>query len=74
MYFESIAKIIAERTGRDVATIKPETTFAELGIASLDTVELLMALEDEVGFEIELDEKVTTVAELDAFIQKKAQV
>lgn len=73
MYFETIAKVIAERTGKSEASIKPESTFAELGIDSLDTVELLMALEDEVGFEIELDEKVTTVAELDAFIQKKAQ-
>lgn len=73
MYFEAIAKIIAERTGKDASTIKPESTFVDLGIDSLDTVELLMALEDEVGFEIELDEKVTTVAELDAFIQKKAQ-
>lgn len=73
MYFESIANIIEERTGKSASTIKPESTFAELGIDSLDTVELLMALEDEVGFEIELDEKVTTVAELDAFIQKKAQ-
>ncbi len=73
MYFEIIAKVIAERTDRDVSEIKPESTFADLGIDSLDTVELLMSLEDEIGFEIELDQKVTTVADLDNFIQSKAQ-
>lgn len=73
MYFETIAKIIAERTGCDVSAVKPESTFAELGIDSLDTVELLMSLEDEIGVEIELDQKVETVADLDNFIQSKTQ-
>ncbi len=71
MYFEAIAKLISERTGCDVATIKPESRFSDLGIDSLDTVELLMNLEDIVGMEIELDQKVETVDELDRFIQSK---
>ena len=45
--------------------------FVDLGIDSLDTVELLMSLEDELGIEIELDEKVETVDDLDKFIQSK---
>lgn len=73
MYFDAIAKIIADRTGCDVSTVKPESTFLELGIDSLDTVELLMNLEDEIGVEIELDQKVTTVDDLDKFIQSKTQ-
>ncbi|MBQ8164819.1 MAG: acyl carrier protein [Clostridia bacterium] len=73
MYFDAIAKVISERTGRDVADIKPENTFTELGIDSLDTVDLLMSLEDEIGVEIELDQKVETVADLDKFIQSKVQ-
>ena len=32
MYFDTIAKNIAERTGCDIATIKPESKFTELGI------------------------------------------
>jgi acyl carrier protein len=64
MYFNAIANVIAERTDCDVAIIKPESTFAELGIDSLDTVELLMSLEDEIGEEIELDQKVETVDDL----------
>ena len=71
MYFDGIAKIVAERTGCEVSDVKPESTFAELGIDSLDTVELLMSLEDVIGIEIELDQKVETIGELDKFIQSK---
>lgn len=70
MYFNTIAKIVSERTGCDIASIKPDSKFAELGIDSLDTVELLMNLEDEIGIEIELDQKVETIDDLDKFIQK----
>lgn len=71
MYFNNIAKIIAERTGCDMDTIKPESKFTDLGIDSLDTVELMMNLEDELDMEIELDQKVETVDDLDKFIQSK---
>ena len=73
MYFDAIAKIIAERTGCDVSAVKPESTFTELGIDSLDTVELLMNLEDELGIEIELEQLVATVDDLDKFIQSKQE-
>ena len=71
MYFDAIAKIVAERTGCDVADIRPDGKFSELGIDSLDTVELLMNLEDEIGIEIELDHKVETIDDLDQFIQSR---
>ena len=31
MYFDAIAKVISERTGCEVSTVKPESTFTELG-------------------------------------------
>ena len=71
MIFEAVAKLIAERNDCDPSEIKPETKFSDLGIDSLDTVEMLMNLEDEIGVEVELDEKVETVGELVAFIEKK---
>lgn len=71
MYFDIIARIVAERTGCDVESVKPESKFADLGIDSLDTVELLMNLEDEIGIEIELDQKVETIDDLDKFITSK---
>ena len=61
MLFDTIAELIAERTDRDVSEIKPESTFSELGVDSLDTVELLMELEDRIGKEVELKQKVNTV-------------
>ena len=73
MVLQAIAKLIAERLECDAAEIKPESNFRELGIDSLDTVELLMDLEDEIGVEIELEQKVETVGELAAFIESKRQ-
>ena len=71
MIFETVAKIIAERIECDPSEIKPESTFRDLGIDSLDTVDLMMNLEDEIGIEIELDQKVETVGELVDFIESK---
>jgi len=59
-----IASIIAEQLGVTVEQVTPEKSFvADLGADSLDTVELIMALEDGFGLEIEdADaEKLTTV-------------
>lgn len=70
---EIIAKIIAERTDCNVEDVKLESTFAELGVDSLDTVELLMQLEDEVGVELELDQKVETIGDLVKFVESKVQ-
>lgn len=71
MYFNTIAKLVSERIGCDISTVKPESTFQELGIDSLDAVELVMGLEDELGIELDLDQKVTTIDDLDKFIQSK---
>ncbi len=71
MVFEAIAKLIAERNDCDVSEITPDSKFQDLGIDSLDTVEMLMKLEDEIGVEVELDQKVETVGELVAFIEGK---
>ncbi len=69
--FDAIAELIAERTDCDVADIKNESTFKDLGIDSLDTVELMMGLEDKLNTTIELDQKIETVGDLVSFIVSK---
>lgn len=59
-----VKKVVAEKLGIDESTIKNEASFVEdLGADSLDTVELVMALEEEFACEIPDDEaeKITTV-------------
>ena len=70
MVFEAVAKVIAERTDCAVEDVKMESTFKELSIDSLDTVEMLMNLEDALNVEIELTQKVETVGDLGKFIEE----
>lgn len=61
---EKVKKIIIDQLGVDAAEVTPEASFIEdLGADSLDTVELVMALEEEFGIEIpdEEAEKIVTV-------------
>ncbi len=74
MVFEAIAEIIAERNDCDPSEITMDSTFQDLGIDSLDTVEMIMDLEDKLNTEIELDQKVETVGDLVKFIQDKYDI
>lgn len=61
---QRVMKIVAEQLGVNEAEVKIESSFVDdLGADSLDTVELVMALEEEFDCEIpdEEAEKITTV-------------
>jgi acyl carrier protein len=61
---QRVKKIVAEQLGVNEADVKAESSFVnDLGADSLDTVELVMALEEEFECEIpdEEAEKITTV-------------
>ena len=73
MVFEAIAELVAERVEKDVSEITMESNFRDLGIDSLDTVELVMKLEDKLDCEIELTAKVSTVGELVDFVEPLVQ-
>ncbi|HHF1357089.1 TPA: acyl carrier protein [Haemophilus influenzae] len=69
---ERVKKIIVEQLGVKEEDIKPEASFVEdLGADSLDTVELVMALEEEFDIEIpdEEAEKITTVQSAIDYVQ-----
>ena len=71
---QRVKKIIAEQLGVNPAEIKNESSFVEdLGADSLDTVELVMALEEEFETEIpdEEAEKITTVQQAINFVQSR---
>ena len=72
---ERVKDIVADNLGVDREKITPETSFVnDLGADSLDTVELVMALEEE--FEIEIPdedaEKILTVGKALEYIKEKA--
>ncbi|WP_099860726.1 acyl carrier protein [Pasteurella multocida] len=69
---ERVKKIIVEQLGVKEDEVKPEASFVEdLGADSLDTVELVMALEEEFDIEIpdEEAEKITTVQSTIDYVQ-----
>jgi acyl carrier protein len=71
---ERVKKIIAEQLGVEEDDVVPEAKFVEdLGADSLDTVELVMALEEEFEIEIPDDdaEKIQTVGAAIDFIKEK---
>lgn len=71
---QKVIKIVAEQLGVREEEVKPESSFVnDLGADSLDTVELVMALEDEFGMEIpdEDAEKISTVGDAIKYIEEK---
>lgn len=69
---EKVREIIMEQLGVGADEVKPEASFIEdLGADSLDTVELVMALEEEFDMEIpdEEAEKITTVGQATEYIK-----
>ncbi len=71
MTIEKVKELLAEHLEMDVAEITDETTFEDLDIDSLDTVEIMMEMEDEFGIEIKAAEVGKSVKELAAYIDAK---
>ena len=69
---QRVMKIVAEQLGVNEAEVKSDSSFVDdLGADSLDTVELVMALEEEFDSEIpdEEAEKITNVKQAVDYIQ-----
>lgn len=73
---DRVKKIVVEHLGVEAGKVTPEASFIDdLGADSLDTVELVMAFEEEFGIEIPDDaaEKIQTVKDAVSFIQQNAK-
>ena len=71
---DRVKSIIVEQLGVDADEVTPEASFVEdLGADSLDTVELIMAFEEEFGVEISDDEaeKIRKVKDAVDYIEKR---
>jgi acyl carrier protein len=70
---ERVKKIVVEHLGVEADQVSPTSSFIDdLGADSLDTVELVMAFEEEFGIEITDDaaEKIATVGDAIKFIDE----
>jgi acyl carrier protein len=73
---DRVKNIIVEQLGVDAEEVTPDASFVEdLGADSLDTVELIMAFEEEFGVEISDDEaeKIRKVKDAVEYIDKRAK-
>jgi acyl carrier protein len=73
---ERVKKIVIEQLGVEADQVNEDANFVDdLGADSLDTVELVMALEEEFGCEIpdEAAEKITTVKQAVEFIKANSK-
>ncbi len=73
---DKVKEIIVEQLGVDAAEVTPTASFIDdLGADSLDTVELVMAFEEEFDIEIpdEDAEKMTTVGQAIDYLKAKVK-
>lgn len=73
---QKVKEIVVQQLGVNEDQVLPEASFLEdLGADSLDTVELVMAFEEEFGVEIPDDdaEKITTVGQAVDYIKSKSE-
>ena len=66
--FDRVAKILNERKDIPTEKIKPDSTFEELGLDSLDTVELVMDFEEEFGIDLQMEQGLKSISDFIALI------
>ena len=70
--YEKLVNYAARQLELDPSQISPDSTFESLGIDSLDSGEMIMDLEGELGVELDMeDQKISNFQELAEFIENK---
>ena len=67
----TIIRIIAEYLDKEESEIKGSDTFTDIGLDSLDIMELVMQMQEELDCKIELTQEITTIDKLVELIQKQ---
>ncbi len=62
--FEKVRKVICEFKDFKEEEVTMDTEFEELGLDSLDMVELVMQIEEEMGITVEMNEDLKTVRDV----------
>ncbi len=73
MIFEKVKEVLVKELTLGVDEVTLESNFEELGIDSLDLVELVMQLEEEFDITIEESEELKTVKDVVDYIQKATE-
>lgn len=71
MTLDRVKKVLAEHLEIDENEISESTTLEDMGVDSLDAVEIIMELEDEFGIEIQADDAGKSVKEFVDYIDSK---
>jgi len=67
---DEIAKIIKEYKQNEDLEINENTAFGDLALDSLDTVEIVMNMEEQFNVTIDMDEEIKTIGDLINVIKK----
>ena len=67
----TIVRIIADYLDKEESEIKTTDTFTEIGLDSLDIMELVMQMQEELDCKIELSQEITTIDKLAELIEKQ---
>ena len=72
MVFEKLAEILAEKLDCDISDITEDKSFQDLGIDSLETVDIFMQLEDSLdeNLDVDFDKGINTVGVMVRFVEE----
>lgn len=71
MIFEKLVAVLADHVDCDPSSVTMDTTFEELGVDSLDTVDMVMELERRSWVSSWNGEKISTVGEMVKLVEEK---
>ena len=71
MTLDRVKKVLAEHLEIDENEISESTTLEDMGVDSLDAVEIIMELEDEFGIEIQAEDAGKSIKEFVDYIDSK---